>query len=114
MNDDELLRRLREVVGRLAASADSQIPYLVRLGTAPSADELALEFDDVYPAVAARVAELPISHDAVEALVKLNDTLLSMSDPGRAELWTTDALLESQWWSAVRKQAGETLRRLDD
>jgi hypothetical protein len=109
----QLVVRLRAVLERLAASSDSQIPHLVQLGVAPSADELALEFDAVYPEVASRATEVDIPHPALESLVTLNETLLRMSAPGQSELWTTDAIVESQWWSAVRKQAAEVLVRLD-
>jgi hypothetical protein len=100
-------------VRRLAASADSQIPYLVSLGTVPSIDELALEFDDAYPVFTSRIAEFDLPHRAVESLIRLNDLLLEMSGAAHAELWTVDALAESPRWSEVRRVASEILAQID-
>jgi hypothetical protein len=45
---DPLVTRLIEVVDRLASSPDQQKAYLHKLRVGDSADELALEFDDMF------------------------------------------------------------------
>ena len=45
---DKVVEELWQVLVRLASSSQAQIDYLQHLGVAPLADELALEFHDLY------------------------------------------------------------------
>ena len=95
-----------EAVQRLAASPEEQQAYLRQLGTAPSADELALEFSD------ALMLEKGLLDDAVRAAaVQLDEQLAGMGGPQHEELWTVAALHTSEEWRRVRELAAETLRR---
>jgi hypothetical protein len=61
---------LIEAVERLAAPADDQAAYVRSLGTWPSMDELALQFDDVFSPVrdAASAATAPTGLVALRSL----------------------------------------------
>ena len=52
---------LLHILRVLSTEPREQVLYLERLGVAPSADELALEFDDLFPAVAVNLAEMELS-----------------------------------------------------
>lgn len=91
-------------VRRLALPAAAQGDYLKSIGTAPSADELALEFDDH------RHRCTDFAPGAI-ALIDRIDTLLDdMSGPG--PLWHVDALAEAPEWAELRVLATELLRLL--
>ena len=100
---------LLQAVRRLAASPEGQQAYLRQLGTAPSTDELALEFSD------ALMLEKGLLDDVVRAAaVQLDEQLAGMSGPQHEELWTLAALHTSEEWARVRELAAETLRRDDE
>ena len=92
---------LRESVARLAADAPAQRRYLERLGVAPSADELALEIDDVLASV---VDALP---EATQRLLRQLDAMLDALSA--QDLWTTDALVTRPEWADVRRLAQSVL-----
>jgi len=96
--------QLREAVGRLAWSAADQVVYLERAGTAPSADELALEFSD------ALLIEREVLDEPVRSLAILLDRHLEqMSGPRAAALWTTEALHSAPEWALARDIATRIL-----
>jgi hypothetical protein len=98
----------RKTVERLAGSADDQEQYLRQLGTAPSADELALEFSDCL------MAEKSIlGAELRTAAIELEEYLSAMSGPGKHTLWYASALHSSPEWARVRDLAREILRRAD-
>lgn len=96
---------LRTAVARLAAAPEEQIAYLEALGTAPSADELALGLDDELRRVRSRLA-------ADHPLVLLDRRLDEMSGSENAALWRADTLY-SQPWNEVRLLAQEALVEID-
>lgn len=98
----------RKTVERLAASAQEQEAYLRRLGTAPSADELALEFSDVL-----MVERENLDEATRKAALILDRHLTEFSGPEKAELWTVAALHEAFEWARVRQLATEVLQRMD-
>lgn len=101
--------QLRQAVQRLAAPAVEQEAFLRELGTAPSADELALEFSD------ALMVEKGALEDAVRsAAVQLDEHLTALSGPQNASVWTVAALHAAPEWARVRELAAETLRRDDE
>jgi hypothetical protein len=105
-----VLVNLRSAVQRLAAPADEQVRHLVELGSAPSADELALEFDDFFrPAVGALGDSVP-ARRLMLRLADLDDLLRALSERDDPELWTTAALETSPDWADVRERAAAALR----
>lgn len=95
---------LTEPVRRLAMSAESQRNYLEAVGTAPSADELALEFDDVRHHVS------DLSPGASAMVSRIDDLLEAMSGP--SPVWHVDALAVAPEWAELRVLAAELLRLL--
>ncbi len=106
----DLLEQLIVAISRLARPAESQISYLEALGPGTTADELALELDDVAEAVLAVPGLL--SQQQQSLVRSLDDSLQEMSGPGRTELWSQQALRTSPAWSEVRTQARVALTDL--
>jgi hypothetical protein len=79
---------------RLAAAPESQAAYLRRLGSYPSLDELALEFDDAF--VAARHG-LDESTSWAVGLGRIDAKLTSMSRQRHADLWVAGTLTGEEW-----------------
>jgi hypothetical protein len=104
-----LLEELILALSRLARPAEGQVAYLDTLGTDRSADELALELDDV--AEAALAAEL-LSETQRTLLRDLDRQLGEMSGSDHAELWSHEALRTSPAWTEVRARARATLSEL--
>jgi hypothetical protein len=103
-------QRLTTAVKNLSLSKNEQEEYLRRLGTYPSLDELALEFDDVY--------QLYIDGDVRQenpvlmwSLKELNDKLDSMSKTTNLTIWHADALDNSDW-SSIRSLSQHALYHL--
>jgi hypothetical protein len=85
-------------------SAESQRNYLEAIATAPSADELALEFDDV------RHRLTTLGAEAAALAARIDTVLDAMSGPG--PLWHVDALAVAPEWAELRDLAAELLRVL--
>jgi hypothetical protein len=92
---------LAEALARLAGDAQAQEQYLRALGTWPSLDELALEFDDV-----AEASEVPA--EAADPLRRLSEKLNEMSGHANARLWEPGALSGPEW-DEVRRLAADAL-----
>jgi hypothetical protein len=97
---------LIESVKRLAAPADEQVAYLRRLGSFPSLDELALEFNDMF--VPARATSSNAPSEWADALRRLDERLDEMSGQANAELWLARALNGTEW-TQVRELARAAL-----
>jgi hypothetical protein len=106
-----ILEQLREVVMRLASPAEEQMAYLQRLGSGRSADELALELDDV--AGPALSEEGLIAPEPRIRILELNQQLEAMSGAENAALWTETALQSSEAWAEIRRCAEAALHELD-
>ncbi len=105
-----LLEQLIVAISRLARPAESQIAYLEALGRGTTADELALDLDDVAEAALAVPGLLsPCQRDLVRSL---DDQLREMSGSERAALWSRQALRRSPAWSEIRTKARVVLREL--
>lgn len=103
-----LATTLREILMRLASPSSSQRDYLHRLGSSPSTDELALELDDVWPAVRPFAsADLRAACDALDAW------FASFSGSEHEALWYIDALDQPAWCKA-RELAVRALALLPD
>lgn len=97
MSSPEAFRALVASLDRLAAHATEQVEYLVAIGVADLADELALEFDDLHRPLAAELSQLSPACSA--ACQELDRELSS------ARLGWTFADLESPEWEEVRTTA---------
>jgi hypothetical protein len=99
------LESLRARLARLTWDAARQRAYLAELGVAPLADELALEFDDVYRVAAIVEAGGDIPPTAIDALVEVDRLLteLSHTRDGQAA-WHSDALSSARW-NEIREAA---------
>ena len=104
-----ITRELRSALRGLAA------PGREALASAPdgtvTADELALHYDNF---VQAYLGNFPdeISQAQREALLAVDAMLETMTGPGKAELWTEDAVVNHPAWSAVRAAARHALATL--
>lgn len=98
----------RKTVEHLAASAHEQEAYLRRLGTAPSADELAIEFSD-----ALIVERENLDEPVRNAALALDQYLTELSGPEKADLWTVMSLHKASEWALLRQLATDVLQRMD-
>ncbi len=94
---------LLATVKRLAAPAEAQVAWLKELGTYPSLDELALEFDDEFARVRSGQAD-HLSPDALGALFELDQELDRISGAANARLWDPESL-DGPEWRAIRELA---------
>ncbi len=88
----------------LASPPDAQAAWLERVGTYPSTDELALEFDE-FAALVPQLAQADmLDPDAVSAITEVRLQL----DPlqGSDTEWDASALASSEHWAGVRRAAG--------
>lgn len=97
---ESTLLEFRRTVRNLASSPAEQLAYIERLGTAPSCDELAIEFDDAYQAVRDR-----LSGRLADLSCALESALDAMSGERRRDLWSTTRLANAHEWEAVRQIA---------
>lgn len=105
---EELIRTLRN----LAAPASIQILYLERLGTAPGADELGLEFDDALKALGHQRLRARF-FNAAPGVSAVDSALTAMSGVEHEHLWTTEALTHRAEWVRVRELSAEALKELN-
>ena len=112
MTKEVLLALTQESLQLLAQPYGQQIDHLKEMGVWPSADELALELDDVAPLLPEAVRKGEISSEVELAVRRVSDKLGEMSGKRNAHLWTPDALANSSQWENVRLLASEALRKL--
>jgi hypothetical protein len=101
--------RFHAAVRRLAALPGEQEEYVRRLGTAPSLEELALEFDDDF-----ECERVQLSDGARNAADALGDYLSGISGTANAHLWSIRALHQAAEWIHVRELAAEVLHRMEE
>jgi hypothetical protein len=109
---DKVVADLWQVLVRLASPSQAQIDYLQHLGVAPLADELALEFHDLYLLVPQLAAQRVLTHQqrkAVDAVSRKLDDMSTCQDP---RLWTEDALQSHPDWVEVRRLAAIAAKAL--
>ncbi len=102
-----LLEQLGEAIARLASPPEQQLAYLRRLDAGESADELALEFDDVAGAALSRPRLL--TDEQRDAVRHLDRQLEAMSGTDKARLWATAAIGSAEEWTEVRRRAKRAL-----
>ena len=109
---DKVVEELCQILGRLASPSQTQTDYLQHLGVAPLADELALEFHDLYILVPQLVAQRVLTHQqrkAVEAVSRKLDDMSACQEPS---LWVEDALRSHPDWAEVRRLAAIAAKAL--
>jgi hypothetical protein len=102
-----MTEQFQQALQRLASSAQEQESYLVKLGTAPSADELALEYSD-----ALELVQADLDETVRGAARQLDRYLEEISGREHAELWTVAALHVAPEWMHVRELASSVLELL--
>jgi len=100
--------QLVKAVRHLSLPFDQQLELL----RGAHVDDLALDFDGIYPAVTWRFAEVGVSPSAQLLLSSLNDRLLAMSGHAHADLWTGNGLEFANEWQVVRGIAAQVLAEL--
>lgn len=104
-----------KVLRRLALPAIQQKEYLFDLGTAPSADELALEFDDAYLLFTNNIENRGNGIDdriVLEKIKEINSILNQMSNLDDPDIWNVKSL-NNTWWNKIRLLASEVLHRIN-
>ena len=101
---------LRDIVSVLASPAEAQRLWLSNLGTYPSADELALEFEDFAVHVPQLVIAGFIDERASESLAGISTAFAAV--PAEPEAWDAERSRESPEWIAVRQAAGRAVVEL--
>jgi len=109
---DKVVEELCQVLGRLASPAQAQIDHLQHLGIAPLADELALEFHDLYLLVPQLAAQRVLTHQQRKAVDAVSRKLDDMSTCQDASLWAEDALRGHLDWVEVRRLASIAAKAL--
>jgi hypothetical protein len=97
----------------LADTSDNQTAYLIKLGTSPSTDELALQFTDTYQVFKGKLEEGNETNVFNEtALKKLESINLFFDEMGNIQnnsFWDISCL-DGIEWSNIRRLARETLQ----
>lgn len=107
-----LLTELRAALSLLSAPADAQLRHLADLGLADAVDELALEFDDVAPALGNLITAKAVTTESADAVRRLDEQLSAMSGVRQSGLWTPQALRTFAEWDEVRRLAARALELL--
>lgn len=108
-----LLRRLADALEHLSWPAERQRSYLQELGTSPSLDELALEFDDALRTVAGVFTDPSIDAETQRMLSSIDVSLTVMSNRSdEPDRWDVRSLDENPRWVEIRKLAASVCRRL--
>lgn len=101
----------------LAATKDVQKEYLLKIGTFPSTDELALQFSDAYSVYKVKLKE---QNDDLSAkgnlLKKFNEIDLlfdEMSSVSNYHLWNVSSL-DKKEWNEVRSLANNILKLISN
>lgn len=91
----------------LAADAQAQVAWLNKHGV--MTDEIALDFDHAFRMAEALVAEGQLTGEVTADLREIDVILSGMSDDGKAERWTRDALSTDAGWAQARRLARRVL-----
>jgi hypothetical protein len=95
-----LICSLRSAVERLAANAKEQNDYIAWMKV--HTDELALELNDVLPAISWRGT---LSDSALASLKVVDTKLSAMSGAAHADLWSPEGVATDPEWNEVRSLA---------
>lgn len=104
--------QLLKILAILASTKDKQIDYIVKLGTFPSTDEFALEFDDAYKVFLGIIDEKEndksINPIFINKLSEIDFIFETMSSEGNDDFWNISSLSLSEW-NKIRELAKEAL-----
>jgi hypothetical protein len=75
----------------LSFSPDKQVEYLKNLGSYPSVDELALQFDDAFVSMKGELKE------SISELENLNSLLDSLNEEQDSDIWNAKSLISPPW-----------------
>ena len=92
-----------KAIGRLAMPAEQQVAYLEDIGTAPSADELALEFDEGFVLLPTFVERGWLSAHDAKIAAAIDESLGRMS--GEQGPWDIADLATAPEWQEIRRLA---------
>jgi hypothetical protein len=106
----KILLDLKQVIGRLAASASEQVRYLAELGVLPSVDELALEFEDVVVLLPRLLEDGNLNREQYQSIDALRRKLSGMSN--KQDLWTEASLRSHSCWKEVRRLARVVINKM--
>ena len=109
-SDEWRWNRLREALTVLAADPVEQLNWIGEAHT----DELALNFDDARGLVLGLTSPPPLRADLLDVIETIDSELDSMSGSSNAELWTPQAVRESERWTLVRDLAGRAVSMWSD
>lgn len=112
MTDASFRERLREQLIQLSSPAEVQEETLRRLGVWPSADELALEFNDLLMLLPVAVQNGEVATDEEIAIESVRDQLDVMSGLENESLWDAGQLKIAKEWEMVRLKAAQVLKAL--
>ena len=111
-NGGRYLHMMNVALEHLAAPPSMQRAHLEKLGTAPSVDDLVLEFDDVVVLVPHMVDASLLTNGQATAIQDVDSKLKTMSKTKNPDLWRIDALDHSREWEEVRELARRALDEL--
>ena len=100
----------------LAYPKTKQVNFLIELGTLPSTDELAIQFDEAYKVFLGIVNEnkkYPYSKDLFKILDAINSVFDEMSNKSNNDFWETTSLSGVEW-NKVRELAKEALQLMGE
>lgn len=115
--------RLRDAVLNLAAGPDVQVAYLDKSFTPITGgrsaagygnNELALEFDDIFPASEHMLACGEITEDEVASIRPLDQMLKRFCKQGDKAFWEREALFADPRWEDLRRCASAIISNLPD
>jgi|GEM_PF-3397730 len=106
------IMQIKEALKILAEAKDNQIAYLEDLGTSPSTDELALQFDDTYQVFKGYLGDQFGDILCKKRILKKLDSISLIFDEMSAipnnSFWNISSL-DNKEWANIRKIAVETL-----
>lgn len=106
------LEDLKRSLHLLAAPPEEQLAHLRLIGCEQCIDELALEFDDIFPEGSSGAA-LALTKSQLRGVQEVQAQLATMSGPEHEQIWKPAALTTSDEWRAVRSSATRALALLD-
>jgi hypothetical protein len=103
-----------KILTLLASTKDEQIEYLINLGTSPSTDELALEFDDAYNIFLVNLCEndnFSINQKCLEMLNEIDVLFTDMSNNEINDFWNISSLNLKEW-NCIRELSKQILEQM--
>lgn len=115
--------QLRDAIAHLAASPEAQVAYLdksfasLMRGNSAAGygnNELALEFDDIFPASKHMLECGEITEAEISSILPLDELLKRFCEQRDEEFWKREALFVDPRWEELRKCAASILSDLPE